>query len=1294
MTCKRMAQLLCVIALLCGCVFSQTTTGTLLGTVTDPGDAAVPGVQIELKNNATGAVVTTSTGAEGIFAFNSLVPATYTLTVKPAAGFKSYTQTSIVVTANERRDLGKIPLTLGALSEQVSVTAITTPVQTASSENSKLIDPGQMMDITLRGRDLFGLLVMLPGMATAQQDTTSENSIGSVRINGGNTGLANFTVDGITDTDTANNTTLHFEPNMDSIAEVRVLTTNYQAEYGRNSSGQISVVTKGGSQEFHGSGWTNKRHEMFNAHTWFQNYNGGVNNPTQQKSLYRFFVWGYSVGGPVYIPKLFNTQKKKLFFFFSQEYTKQKPATQTSYYNMPTTEQRLGHFAGYTDSNGLPYNLTDPTTGLTVPNNDISGLVLNSSAAAKGQAMLNFFPLPNLCGHVGVAASGCVVDPTYATSQWSRNYWATYNETHPRRNDTVRVDYNMTSKLTSWVRYINDYDLDTTASANTAINGLQVIELKNAAGQALPLEINHPNPGHGYGVGITYTISPTMVNEFTFGKSYNTWSYYVKDQTQLDRARMGNPPSFNNFATDPLYVNDQNSQRLAGLGTGSIFYQTGIPNLTFGGGQESGEVAMNPGCSGQCPYSNWNDIYSFSDNLSKVWGKHNLKAGLFYERTGKVEVGSGSQGAQLGSYNFASGTAMPNNTQDGYANAFLGNFNTYSEGGRAVVDAWYSDLEFFLQDNWRVSRRVTLDLGIRFTHQVPSENLNPNTYDFIRANYNPAQAERLYWPSCTVSTAAKACPTANQRALDPATGYSTFFSLQGTLVPAAVGGYATTPTAFPGMTFYGPGGSNGLDTWTYKSAVVPSIRLGVAWDVFGNGKTAIRAGFGEFVNLTDSHFAQLSAGNPPNTVNRTIYYSTVDQIPSFANTAAITPISPQGTVGPQNFQGNYNGSFMIQQNLGWGTVLEAAYVFNLSKHTWAQYQLNAVAPYSEYNVAFNNPNVAYLPPNTSGKELSDNYFRPMQGIGAPVYNTLGENSAYNSLQVTLRRNMTKHLSYGAAYTWSKIMSTGGNYPQTVSPYFPDKFRNYGPSYSPSPHTLAVNYVYEVPNLGQKLNFKPLGWVTDHWVVSGITQVRANVISGVPGISFSGTTTANPQMNWTGGYEGARMLVTGDPHLPAGQESFAGLTGTNPGSATFVQGPGLNVNGTLGNQIMNESVFVIPFPCSLTPGATPQQGIGESMSCYGNAGAGSLISIPHTHLFNWDMTFSKSFPLKNERRVIMFRGEMYNIFNHTQFNGANIGPTYAWPNWQNGVLVQTSSTLGRYNGTTSPRQMSMSLRFQF
>ena len=162
---NRMAQVLCALAILCGCIFGQTTTGTLLGTVADPGDAAVPGAPVELKNTATGAVITTTTGVEGIFRFNSLVPATYNLTIKPAAGFKTYTQTNIEVTASEVRDLGKISLSLGAITEQVSVTAAATPIQTASGENSKLIDSAQMNDITLKGRDLFGLLVMLPGIA-------------------------------------------------------------------------------------------------------------------------------------------------------------------------------------------------------------------------------------------------------------------------------------------------------------------------------------------------------------------------------------------------------------------------------------------------------------------------------------------------------------------------------------------------------------------------------------------------------------------------------------------------------------------------------------------------------------------------------------------------------------------------------------------------------------------------------------------------------------------------------------------------------------------------------------------------------------------------------------------------------------------------------------------------------------------------------------------------------------------------------------------------------------------------
>jgi hypothetical protein len=1269
----RVARLFGCIALLSGSIFGQTTTGTLLGTVADPGDAAVQGARVELTNKATGSVVTATTGAEGIFRFNSLVPATYNLTIKPASGFKTYSQSNIAVTANEVRDLGKIVLMLGALTENVSVVAEVTPVQTASAENSKLVDSAQMTGITLKGRDLFGLLAIMPGVATAQQDTTSENSIGSVRINGGIAGLANFTVDGIVDTDTANNTTLHYEPNMDSIAEMRVLTANYQAEYGRNSSGTISVVTRSGSQQFHGAGWANKRHEMFNAKSFFQNFNG------QPKSIYRFFVWGYRIGGPVYVPKVFNTEKKKLFFFFSQEYTKQKPATQSGYANVPTLAQRAGDFSGYTDANGVSYPIYDPTTGNPVPNNNIAGLAsFNPTAAKAGQAILNFFPLPNICGHQGVDPSHCIQDAQYATQQYSRNYYWQFNESHPRRNDTFRVDYNVTSKLNTWVRYINDYDMDYTGGN---------IELKNSQGAWVPWSNEHPNPGHGYGVGITYTISPSLINEFTFGKSYNSWDYYAHDQSQTDRSMMANPPSFDNFANDPLFTGDGKKQKPAGLGTGALFYQMAVPNISFGGGQEPNEVSFSPSCSGQCPYTNWNDVYSFNDSLSKVIGTHNLKAGVYYEKTGKVEVGSGSQGQYLGNYNFASSTAMPNNTQDGFANAFLGNFNTYSEGGRSVGDFWYSEVEFFLQDNWRVSRRVTLDLGVRFSHVLPTANLNKNNAAWLRTSYDPAKAERIYLPGCTVSTAARACPTANQVAVDPVTGYTTFFALQGTLVPVSVGGYSATPSPTPGMEV--ATGSNPnlpLDMYTH-SALIPALRFGLAWDVFGNGRTAIRTGFGQFENLTDSHFAQLASGNPPVTINRTIYYSSIDKVPSFANTAAITPIAPQATIGKQPVQSNYNGTFMIQQKVPFGTVVETSYVFNLSKHTWVTHQLNPVAPYSEYDPAHNNPTVDYLPANTSGKALSDNYFRPLPGLGALTYNDLSGNSSFHSLQVSVRRAMSRHLSYGLAYTFSKTMSAYGGYPSTVNAYFPDKFRNYGPSYQPTPHVIAVNYIYELPNPGEKLKFKPLGWVTDHWALSGITQWRSDIMVGVPGISFTGTTSTNPQMNWTGGTELARMMVVGNPQLPSGQVSFAGAT-------PLVQAPGANANGTPGNQILNESVFAIPFPCSWTPGPTPQQGVGKSMSCYGNAGPGSIIPLPNTRTFNNDVTFTKVFPLKGERRLIMFRAEAYNVFNHTQFTGANITPSYSWPLWQTGVLQQTNASLGRYTSAANPRQMSLSLRVEF
>ena len=480
---------------------AQTTTGTIAGTVVDPSNNVIPAAKVTITNEATGDARTAETDRAGDFSFPSLLPATYTVRVE-MTGFQTFRSSGNVLTPNGRLALGELRLVVGSVAETIEVVANAAQVATQSGENSAVITRDQFSMIPVKGRDLTNMLRLLPGIQmTADQEslggaTGFGASIGAVQ--GTRSAQQNLTVDGMVANDLGAPAGLSGQLNMDAVQEVKVLLSNYQAEYGRNPGANISMTTRSGTKEYHGSAYYYLRNEAFNANDFFRNKSADP-RLNSGPALYRFNVMGVTLGGPVFsIPKI-NPTRDKLFFFYSFDNTLNRvPDANFARYNQPTALERVGDFS---------QSLTkpkDPTTGQAFVNNQIPLPRINST----GQALLNIYPQPNV------------------PNNGSWNYETLRVQKIPNYQHVFRIDHKLSSNDTLYVRGAL-WRKDTNGAGGTVGYGTTPL---------WPfLDSHYQYSDDSLVVNYTHIWSAKVISEFTAGARHSTERRPRTTLTQLQK---------------------------------------------------------------------------------------------------------------------------------------------------------------------------------------------------------------------------------------------------------------------------------------------------------------------------------------------------------------------------------------------------------------------------------------------------------------------------------------------------------------------------------------------------------------------------------------------------------------------------------------------------------------------------------------------------------------------------------------------------------------------------------------
>ena len=1061
-------------------LMAQTTTASVQGTVRDAQGGAVANVPVVLTSNTQGNVATATTDARGTYTFPVVRPDTYTLKIS-MAGFKTVEMKKVIVGAADRFSAGITTLEVSAQQETVTVLGRVPEIQASSGERSFTLESSTMKNIAVNDRTIFSLVELVPGvkMGITQGGPQAGvvNTLSAFSANGARTNSNNLTIDGITNQDTGDNGSNMATTNLDTVAEFKVLTSSYQAEYGRAVGAQLQVVTKSGGQDFSGSAYWYLRRNTWNANGWMNNRNGTARDETAKRNDY-----GANLGGPLYIPGAFNTDKKKLFFFASVEMQRRNDPTGATNVTVPTDLERNGNFS-QSVINGQPANLikdyqspypcTAADTRGCFSDGGVLGAIPKNRQYAPTLATLKLYPSANVTG------------------QAAYNYTSQLPADQPRDEVMLRLDFHPSDNWRVMGRYMHNTDPN-----------WQPLGVGWAAGGNVPMQGYRHLPGYNWMFSVNGTLNSTTSLELELGSAHN--------YQEIGSA-------------DPLLHRDTT---VAGISDIPLLFPSAtsgyIPRFNWNNIPNAATLYTQ-----QAPFVNYNTTVDALANLTKVAGAHVLKAGLYYQHSAKPQTPFSPFNGQI---TFGTSANQPYDTGNPYADAAIGAYQGYTQASRGGYPMYaYYNFEAYIQDNWKATRRLTLDYGVRFYMMSPQDD----TSTLLLSNFFPDQwsasaAPRLYVPYCPDGTA---CGN-NSLGRDPATGATVIHSYIGRIVPGS------------GQQFNGSGADTNTAMFSGNATKI-SPRFGFTYDLNGRQTSILRGGFGIFYDRPQGNTRFNMVGNPPGVSTPNLGAGLMSDLSAALANAANVPSAPSGSQPsefnftlPTVYAWNIGGQFKMPGAF----VLDVSYVGNKSTKLLGLRQINAVPYGAAYLPANQDPTRAAGVLGTTA--LPFDLLRPYKG-----YNTInmwggyGE-ARYDALQTSLSRRFDNGLMVGVSYTFSKTLGTGTSDYSQMRIDGLDRQYNYGITGSDQPHNFVANLVYQTPKLADGV----AGLITNGWQISGVFRYA----SGYPytiGYNFNGDAQNNAI---TGSEQGARIVVVGDPGKgwssdPYAQVNAAAFAPPKPGS---------------------------------------------------------------------------------------------------------------------------------------------------